>query len=151
MSIQWSLEFTASQPEATYLDWLRTEPGFVGPVEHQSHPEFRIGSMFVTVWPAAEDPNWADDFERMYGFRFTHKFYCSRANRQQVDTFFEVLTLAMRFLRDFPDDALLSAAYPWLIRKSGVLMAGQNLFATSPEWAAFLKPPHWFGPVEALP
>jgi hypothetical protein len=150
MSIQWKLEFTASKPESTYLDWLQAEPGYLGTVEYPSHPKFRIGSMFVAFCPASDDPNWADDFAQMYGFRFTHKFYMSRATREPVDTFFEVLALAMRFVRDFQDDALLRDDWPWFIRRDGVLKVSKKLFATTPEWGAFLKPPHWSGSFEAL-
>lgn len=150
MSIQWKLEFAASKPEATYLDWLRAEPGYVGPVAHPAHPEFRINSLFVAFNSADEDPLWIDDFEEMYGFRQTHKFYCSKATRENIVYDWQVLAIAMRFLRDFPDDAVLRTDAPYFIRKGGVLAVAQKLFATSPEWEAFLKPPHWSGPFQSL-
>ncbi len=149
MSTQWKLEFAASQPDAVYLDWLQAEPGFVGPIERRDYPEFQIGSLFVSLERA--DPVWIDDFAEMYGFRQSHKFYCSKATRENIDFQFQVLAIAMRFLRDFSDDAVLGAnGWPYFIRKGGVLAVAENLFATSPEWAAFLKPPHWLGPVEPL-
>ena len=151
MSIQWSLEFAASQPDAAYLDWLRAEPGFIGPVACREYPEFRIASLFVSVKPADEDPVWIDDFARMYGFRQTHNLYCSKATRENIVYDWQVLSIAMRFLRDFSDDAVLEAyGSPYFIRKGGVLAVAQKLFATSPEWGAFLKPPHWSGPIVAL-
>jgi hypothetical protein len=151
MSTQWSMEFAASQPENVYLGWLRQEPGFVGPIAQRDHPEFRIGSLFVSLKPSAEDPVWIDDFEEMYGFRQTHKLYFSKATREYIVFDWQVLAIAMRFLRDFSDDVVLDAhGSPYFIRKGGILAVAQKLFATSPEWAAFLKPPHWFGSVEDL-